>query len=124
MNEERGSISLLGLFLTLGLLLFSAVLLDSSSLYLQKRQLANLSDALALDLADLIQNGGDPFSSALVELEALDATGRETQLIEVAVDVPRVTVSLCQQPSTVFNLYGVLQVPADQVCSRSSATSF
>lgn len=124
MNEERGSVSLLGLFLTLGLLLFSAVLLDSSSLYLQNRQLVNLSDALALDLADLLQNGGNPVSSALVELEALDATGRATQLINVEVDEPKVTVSLCQQPSTAFNLYEVLQLPADQVCSRSSATSY
>lgn len=124
MTEERGSISLLGLFLTLGLMLFSAVLLDSSSLYLQKRQLVNLSDALALDLADLLQHGGNPARSAVAELEALDATGRETQLVAVDIDQPKVTVSLCQQPAMVFNIYNVLQLSADQVCARSSATSY
>lgn len=124
MKDDSGSITLLGLFLTLGLLLFSAVLLDSGSLYLQKRQLANLSDSLALDLADLLDRGSDPVVSADAELKILNATGRETELVSIQIDTPKVTVGLCQEPATVFNLYLVLDRSAERVCSRSTATSF
>lgn len=124
MRNERGSISLLGLFLTLGFLLFSAVLLDSSSLYLQKRQLVNLSDALALDLADLLQSDSNISAAAPIELELLDATQRPTELVGLLVSGSKVTVSICQQPAALFNFYEVLSTSASKVCARSSATSY
>lgn len=125
-DNERGSLTVLGLFLTLALLVTAEVTLDANSLYLQQRQVNNLSDALALDLADLLRvtDSSEVTARANGELELLNATGREALLNKLEVLTPKVRVRLCQSPAVFFNLNGFLKINSQQVCAESTATSF
>ncbi|MFM6980880.1 MAG: pilus assembly protein TadG-related protein [Micrococcales bacterium] len=123
MSDERGSLTVLGLFVTLGILLTAAVTLNASTLYLQQRQVQNLSDALALDLADLQLSRAVTFADAQAELTLLDTTERVTVIKTVSFDAPKVSVVLCQNPESLFELRGLLALTESSVCTKSVATA-
>lgn len=122
MKSEQGSLTVFGLFITLGLLFTLAIVANSNSLYLQQRQLKNIADALTLDLADLLQHSDSELvqQSALGELDLLNTSGSQITLEQVVIDEPKVGVTLCAGPKLTFNLW----LPLSDVCANSTATSY
>lgn len=100
-------------------MLTAAVTLNANLLYMQQRQLQNLGDALALDLADL-----QAITQAESELEILNTTKRATTIRAISFDAPKVTILLCQKPDGLFELRNLLSVMDAKVCAKSVATTF
>lgn len=125
MKDDKGSLSVFGLFLTLGLMIISAVLVNSTSLYLQQRQLESLSDSLALDLADYLQvtSAAETYGIANSELTLLNSTQRDTELTEIVIEAPKVSLKLCQAADLGF-LTLINQVRPIQVCAASTASLY
>lgn len=125
---DRGSLAPLGLF---GLLLIGtviAVTTDSRAAFIQQRQLNALSDALALDLADLAKTGTKvDEANAIEELGVLKSSSQHAEIAFFAADdygqAVKVKIKLCRQFAGIFSPSWIGANSNHQLCSTSSAIS-
>lgn len=109
LKSERGSQSILGIGLAVFVLALTLVVASATQLNRQQQQVQVRADALAIDLADLLQYnarqllkdplfvGDDPVAMASGELSALGNSRSSMRLVSVnQVGEDQIVVTVCQ----------------------------
>jgi hypothetical protein len=134
LKSERGSQSILGIGLAVFVLALALVAASATQLYRQQQEVQVRADALALDLADLLQFnarqlqkdplfvGDDPVSVAASELSALEGARVPMRLVSAQqIGADQIAVAVCQANALrSAPLIGGL-VTLGEICAKAQA---
>jgi hypothetical protein len=134
LKSERGSQSILGIGLAVFVLALTLVAASATQLNHQQQRVQVRADALALDLADLLQFnarqllkdplfvGDDPVALAAGELSALESSRVSMRLVSVnQIGADQIAVTVCQANALrSAPVIGGL-VTLGEICARAQA---